>query len=91
MDEKDGDDEDVLSKNSKKHVMPSDYIFPSFFAFILWGPFVPADERLSLFLSDYHNISTGQGRKESQNEADKQKSIDHKNDTTGERGYTIDQ
>ena len=43
------DDENAVSKNSRKHVMPSDYIFPSFFAFIVWGPFVPADKRLSFF------------------------------------------
>ena len=26
--------------------MPDNYIFPSFFVFIAWGPFVPPDERL---------------------------------------------
>ena len=60
----DSDTEDENTTDSKKKVenkdnvddennelpMPSNYIFPSFFAFMTWGPFACADKRLSVFI-----------------------------------------
>ena len=35
--------------------MPKDYIFPSFMAFVLWGPFAPKEKQLTLFLLGKYN------------------------------------
>ena len=47
-DEDDDDDEDEDSE--EEDVVPNDYIFPSYMAYILWGPFAPKEKQLTLFL-----------------------------------------
>jgi hypothetical protein len=37
--------------------VPKEYIFPSFMAFVLWGPFAPKEKQLSLFLlGKFHQL-----------------------------------
>ena len=46
---------DTDKSNEQDIVIPDDYFFPSWFSFITHGPFVPKEERLSLFeINDPH-------------------------------------
>ena len=86
------DDNDSLSSSSELSVdnMPSSYIFPSFFIFMLWGPFAAPENRLSITLiSD--NGKKGVSRKEQRSKDKEAKMIDLVNDTKNVRGFTTDQ
>ena len=39
----------------------SDYLFPSFFVFVLYGPFVPASDRLNIYLTNNKDKKKGDG------------------------------
>ena len=72
--------------------MPSDYIFPSFFVFMLWGPFVPPDKRLTLLLTTTKDKSKGKGSREE----DRKKQLnnmrdDASTDVTAARGFSTEQ
>ena len=49
--EDDADEDDV----------PDDFIFPSFYAFVVYGPFVEENQRLSLLLTDDADKKKGEG------------------------------
>ena len=42
-------DKNICENNTAHADIPNDYIFPSFIAFILWGPFADQGEQLGLF------------------------------------------
>ena len=72
--------------------VPLDYIFPSFFVFVLYGPFVPKDDRLSLFIIDDKNKKKGEGtRAKGRAEDLKRKVSESHNDNTAIRGFTTEQ
>ena len=82
-DEKSSDEEDTE--------VPQNYIFPSFFVFILWGPFVVVEGRLILFLIDNKNKKKGGGTRESDgSQYRKRKISDSHNDDTTLRGFTTE-
>ena len=75
----DTNDAFVLSEgegDSENDHIPEGYVFPSYYAFIIWGPFAPIDERLSLFLTDDRHNSRGDGSR-----AQTRKSVNNKNYT----------
>ena len=47
--------------DSENDRIPEGYVFPSYYAFITWGPFAPIDERLSLFLTDDRDKNRSDG------------------------------
>ena len=58
-DEKDDDDDsvddddriiEIDSDDDEDEFVPEEYIFPSYFIFVLWGPFVEKEKQLSMFL-----------------------------------------
>ena len=74
------------------NAMPSDYIFPSFFVFMLWGPFVPPDKRLTLLLTTTKDKSKGKGSREE----DRKKQLNNRRndastDVTAARGFSTEQ
>ena len=72
--------------------VPVDYIFPSFFVFIMYGPFVPKDDRLSLFIIDNKNKKKGDGARATARAEDlKRKVSESHNDNTAIRGFTTEQ
>jgi len=50
---------------------PNEYVFPSYFVFITWGPFASIDDRLELFLTDNTNKTTGEEGKARQRKLSK--------------------
>ena len=72
--------------------IPSEYLFPSFFVFVLYGPFVPPSDQLNINLIDNNAKKKGEGtRAELRANEAKEKAIDAENDTTSTRGFTTDQ
>ena len=94
MDAEDSSYQNIDDKSSEKEdvEVPADYIFPSFFVFILHGPFVPKDDRLSLFLIDDKSNKKGDGsRSTARNEDKKRKASESHHDSTAIRGFTTEQ
>ena len=75
---------------ASKHI-PEDFIFPSFFVFVLWGPFVPADKRLPLTLVSDKGVKQGRSRSTQRAKDKNSKMIDLINDNENVRGFTTDQ
>ena len=86
------DNDSSASKSDSKSInsfedMPSDCIFPSFFVFMMWGPFVPPNKKLPLMLT-----TKGKGsRVKDRNKELKDKMEDAATDTTHVRGFSTDQ
>ena len=81
-DDDDDEDDDV----------PVDYLFPSYMAFVLWGPYVEPCKRLNLILTDDKNLKKGVGSRSQQRSAIKaEKLANSKVDTTAERGFSTEQ
>lgn len=71
---------------------PTNYIFPSFFVFLTWGPFVPPDKRLPLTLVTDVNKKKGssfRAEQRRQDAKDGRKGAAH--DTTVTRGFSAEQ
>ena len=86
---KDVDNKSVEEEDAE---VPPDYIFPSFFAFILHGPFVPKDDQLNLFLINDKSKKKGDGaRATARNEDQKRKLYESHHDNTAIRGFTTEQ
>jgi len=93
------DDEDdnsfkpeLSSSDSENDDVPHNYLFSSFFVFVLWVPFVEPDSRLIINLLDDKNKSKGIGtRKEMRKKDRDEKIMDRKADTSAAREITMDQ
>ena len=90
------DDSDAMGKETSSVAeidvkVPTSYIFPSFMAFVSYGPFVEKNKRLNLFLvkdsAKGATISRSKKRKEELNEL----MVARRNDNENTRGLTIDQ
>ena len=80
---KGGEEEDVI--------VPSDWIFPSFFSFIAFGPFVSKENRLSLFeISDAHK-NVGKSRAAKRKADQIQKDAARESDKDNVRGFNTEQ
>lgn len=87
------DDEASQSSTSDESInaMPASYIFPSFFVFMLWGPFVPPEKRLPLVLTCDKGKKKSGTRAEQRTKDRVNKMIDLVNDTKNVRGFSTDQ
>ena len=93
--ENDNEEESSGDKSTESDVLeviPSDYIFPSFIVFVIWGPFAQPDNRLEILLIDDKDKSKKEGTWAQQriNKA-KKKQNDSASDTATERGFSTDQ
>ena len=90
----DDDDEDMSpGTQEKKKIKKSkddDWSFPGFMAFLLFGPFVPPSDRLSLFTTK-DNKALKKSRKEQRADSIKRKSDVRAADGNNKRGWTLDQ
>ena len=78
--------------NQEENEIPSDYLFPSFYVFVLHGPFVAAGDQLDINLIENKDKKKGEGTRAQQRKAEaKEKEIDAKGDTSSKRGFTTDQ
>ena len=41
--------------------VPQDYLFPSYYCFITYGPFAAPTDQMKLFLTDDENMAKGEG------------------------------
>lgn len=59
-----GDDDSESIKSdvdeNKTVNVPTDYLFPSFFIFVIHGPFVPTNQRLDILLLDNKDKKKGE-------------------------------
>lgn len=55
--DKEDDKSDTLDDKDDNIDIPDDYIFPSFFIFIIFGPFDPNNDRLSFLLTSDKDVS----------------------------------
>ena len=79
-------------QDSDSDDIPDKWVFPSYFAFIAWGPFVDISERLALLLTDElhkskENSSRQHLRKNVKNAKDKKSA----HDSSAVRGFSTDQ
>ena len=71
--------------------VPSHYIFPSFFVFVLWGPFVPSDQRLNLLLTISKDKIKGKGSRDQDRKKElNSKRDDAATDMTAVRGFSTE-
>ena len=72
--------------------IPDGYLFPSFFVFVMYGPFVDPSERLDINIIDNSPKKKGEGTRSAMREKEAaEKAINASNDKTGARGFTTDQ
>ena len=71
--------------------MPDNYFFPSFFVFILWGPYVPPDNRLNINLVNDKGRSKSGSVREVRAKESFEKKLDDRTTTYVERGFSTDQ
>ena len=88
----DSDDSESEDDDDKSLDVPKDYVFPSFFVFIIHGRFVPASERLDILLVDNKDWKKGEGTRAQLRKKDaSDKALESKHDTTSGRGFSTDQ
>ena len=67
-------------------------MFPSFFAFVAWGPFAELEDQLNIMLTDDTNKKKGDGiRAKLRAKVKGDKDSSRQNDSVSERGYSISQ
>ena len=77
--------------DSDEEDIPDDWMFPSFYVFILWGPFVEPDNRLNIAAVDDRGRKKGVGnRKQSRGKDVEEKRLGNNADTSSNRGLTMD-
>ena len=72
--------------------VPRDYLFPSFFVFVLWGPYVEPDKRLKMnLIEDNKKSKSNDSRKDSRKNDLEDKKDAARSDTNATRGFSTDQ
>ena len=66
-------------------------VFPSWFSFLTYGPFVPKDKRLSSLEIIDASKKVGKSRAEKRKIGKLEKDVKRSNDDTSDRGFTTDQ
>ena len=84
-----GSDEDSVVEDSDE--IPKKYMFASFMAYVLWGPFANESDKLPLLLLDDADKKTVMPRAQRRKATLKQKAIERDNSTTEVRGFSTDQ
>jgi len=85
-----GDSSNINSEEDDDYV-PEEYIFPSFMAFVLWGPFAIDSEKLSLFCTDDAAKSTVASRAQKRKMALQLKKEERAGDRSAVRGFSTEQ
>ena len=84
-------DDGNISEDEFEEV-PDSYMFPSFFAFVAWGPFAELEDQLNIMLTDDTNKKKGDGiRAKLRAKVKGDKDSSRQNDSVSERGYSISQ
>ena len=79
----------VSLSDSKEDEVPDNYLFPSYMAFGLWGPYVELDERINLILMDDSKITKGLGSRKQKRALDKEeKALEAKVTNCDDRGFS---
>ena len=71
--------------------IPDDYLFPSFFVFVLWGPYVPPDHRLNISLTTDRDRTKSGSVRELKKKESEQKKLNAQSTMAFERGFSTDQ
>jgi len=81
----DGSHSDEEAKVSVDDI-PQEYLFPSFFVVVVYGPFVPASDRLDILLVDNKDRKKGEStRSQLRNKDAKDEALVSKHDTDFQR------
>ena len=84
-------DEAENAIDNEADFLDDDYMFPGFFAFMLYGPFVENEDKLDILRKGSALKKNVESRAEKRKRGVKQKDLDRENNTEGDRGLTIDQ
>ena len=90
----DSEVDSIANSDSDKYDsdIPSDYLFPSFYVFVLYGPFVPTSHQLDINVIDNNQKKKGEGTRAALRKKEaKEKSDEKQNDSESTRGFTTDQ
>jgi len=79
------------SKPSYINQIPNDWFFPGFMSFVVYGPFVDANDRLACFETSDGSTESNRGRVAKRKAEISEKSDDRLHDNSNPRGYTTDQ
>ena len=94
LDSSNSDDESKSDEENDEDStdVPPEYLFPSFFVFVLYGPFVPPSDQLNSSVIDNKNKNKIEGTREEMRKKDaNEKAIDAKNDSTSTHSFKTDQ
>ena len=86
-----GTDSDQEGSEEDEDFVPANYIFASFMAYVLWGPFAIESEKLSLFSLDDEDKATFMSRSQRRKVTMKKNSEERENDRSAVRGFSTDQ
>ena len=80
-----------MSYEKDKSVIPQDWFFPSYFAFVMWGPFAEPKNRLTLMETKDRPKLVRRGRRQKRIDLLEEKNDRRRSDESNERGYSTDQ
>ena len=78
-------------KQSYDNEIPNEWFFPGFMAFVAYGPFVAANDRLVCFETSDRSTASDKNRVANWKLDLNEKANDRTHDSTNPRGYTTDQ
>ena len=92
QEDNDLENESIVNTSDDEDPMPKNYIFPSFYVFMLWGPFASVEDRLPLLLTDETNKSKKECTRSQRRLAEKKEKVDDSaHDSSAARGFSTDQ
>ena len=92
QEDNDLENESIVNTSDDEDPMPKNYIFPSFYVFMLWGPFASVEDRLPLLLTDETNKSKKECTRSQRRLAEKKEKVDDSvHDLSAARGFSTDQ
>ena len=77
--------------NKKPPAVPDEYFFPSFFTFVLWGPFANPNDQLHQAVLEDRVQGKAKSRNQKREDKKETKDLERQHDGNHERGLTADQ
>ena len=72
--------------------VPQEYLFPSYYCFITYGPFAAPADQMSLLLTDDDNMAKGEGSRANKRKSDSMsKNSEASHDSSAVRGFSTSQ
>ena len=84
-------EDETESDEDEEDYVPGNYLFPSFMAYMLWGPFASENEKLPLFVLDDANKTTVKSRAQKRAHVKAENAKEREGDRSAVRGFSTDQ